>query len=259
MVFDPCECESPDSVVSYVQGTRRDGSPVLADRSDPWEATGIPEDDDTFNFFTLGYGGNIVLHWGRNTGVRNNIGLDDLRIVETSFKDPACRRYPETAAIELSLDGVTWVAYDTICLDGYVNLDNYGFGPNDCVKYIRITDVTKPFGGGATDGYDVDGVECVGSNKRAPSSKPAMVADDFIKVYPNPATSTATIRVEAMEDNSITVRVFNTMGQLVNTYSAYGLVDETMDVSKLSSGLYLIEIDIDGVIMNEKLMVQPNR
>ena len=251
------QCE-PDSVLYVSQGTRKDGNAVDANRSIPGRATGTPEDDDTYNFFTLGTGGTITLFYSQGC-LYDQQGYD-FRVVETSFGDPACRRYPESAHIEVSMDDVTYYSIDSICLDGMVDFSGTGLA---YIKYIRITDVSKLFGGDAMDYYDVDGVECInnaGALRTAPKdpSNGIYIEDEYMQMYPNPVNNgqSVTIRVESIDANPIKVDIYNTMGALVYSVEGDALVHEQIDISNYTPGIYIVKMDVDGVVRTKKLIVQ---
>lgn len=139
-----------DSVVSSSQGLMKNGSPVPVLRSDPTSALGVPENNTIEgNFFSLGFGGNLVL------GLDNGIINGAIIIESTELFYPG-----EKADIEMSDDGVTWVMAGTVTQDGTVNKPD-GLV---CARFIRITDVSDPaiFSDATADGYDVDGVQSTG-------------------------------------------------------------------------------------------------
>jgi len=138
----------------FNQGFRRNGSAVPADRSNPANILGEPQNNHTVNFVSLGFGGSIILELGYV--VFDKPG-NDIKIVETSFGNPSCTSYPEKASVEVSLDKNQWITLGaTLCQDGTLDL---GMGGVKAVKYLRVTDRTlaSKFNGTA-DGYDIDGV-----------------------------------------------------------------------------------------------------
>ena len=148
------------SVVSYTAG-RSLASDGLLDtrRTDPTRALGNAQGDDTLNFVSLGFGGEIVLDFQRR--IFNQPG-DDIRIIETTYKD-ATRSwlvYPEQALVYASQDGVTWVALGVARKDM-----GFDLGALDWAQYIRLVDVSERgyfLGSGCTtDGFDVDAVEAI--------------------------------------------------------------------------------------------------
>ncbi|MFC1649189.1 TasA family protein [Patescibacteria group bacterium] len=145
-----------DYVVSFVQGTRNDGQPVLEERSDLSSALGPAEDNDTFNFVSLGLGihGELVL--GFQNRILNGDG-NDLRVVETSFGSPSCGNYPEHARVYASQNGSVWTDLGNTCLDGEFDL-----GELEWAQFVKIVDTSDPASfNGSADGYDVDGVQAI--------------------------------------------------------------------------------------------------
>ena len=140
------------SVVSYAPGLRKDGTPILGERSDPANALGAPQGNDSVNFVSLGFGGSLVL--GFDSLIINRDG-NDFRITETSYGEPSCASYPETARVYASSDGETWTDLGSGCLDS-----EYDLGPLVSARYIKVVDESDPAAFGSTDeGFDVDGIE----------------------------------------------------------------------------------------------------
>jgi hypothetical protein len=146
------------SVVSFSQGLRKDKTSVDPGRSDANAALGEPERDDSQgSFVALGFQGELVLKF--DNPIANCSGAD-LAIWETTFGGPACAKYPETAEIWVSQDGVNFDSLGTVCLDGSLDLSDVGL---DWIQYVKIKDSSDPnaFKSGISDGYDVDGIECL--------------------------------------------------------------------------------------------------
>ncbi len=160
-----CVTRFADSVVTSSQGTRKDGTAVLANRSDPTQAlvaqsTGAAFDSPVIDgtFFSLGFkigqpaNGSIVVKF--NSPVLNGTG-DDLRIYEVTGGPP----YPdEKVKVEASPDNITYTQLTaSLTKDGTVDL---GILPS--AQYVRLTDVSdinlfEPI----ADAYDVDGVQAL--------------------------------------------------------------------------------------------------
>lgn len=143
-----------ESVLDYVEGIQLNGDPIWADRVDPNAALGEPDRVNAEGgFVSLGYGGSISL--GFSGQVVDQPG-DDILVWETSFGQDGCNGGGnESAHVELSQDGVTWVAAGTLCRDGAVDIAVTGL---PWIAYIKIINdaVSTTF-----DGYDVDGVEAI--------------------------------------------------------------------------------------------------
>ncbi|MEM3526538.1 MAG: hypothetical protein QXV37_03905, partial [Candidatus Jordarchaeaceae archaeon] len=133
-------------VVDYHQGLRKDGTPVLPERSNPNNALGEPDD----LFFSLGFGGWIIV--GFPYPIANRAG-DDVLVIETTWGT-----YPlEKADVYVSQDGTEWVYAGTV--------DNKGNNevpiPTGLTwaNYVKIVDTTDPTPFEPTaDGFDVNAV-----------------------------------------------------------------------------------------------------
>ena len=75
------------------------------------------------------------------------------------------------------------------------------------------------------------------------------VNENTIAVYPNPASSALTLSLSANE-NIISVKVFNTMGQLCNVY----LDKNVLDITKLPQGIYMAEVQTQNRLMNVRFV-----
>lgn len=166
-VFASCEVPTlafADSVVSSSQGVRKNGTPVLANRSNtasvlgPNESSGLPSDPAVAagTFYSLGFknngttdGGSIIVEFTDNVIV-DGPG-NDLQVWEVTGGT-----YPdEHVRIEVSQDGINWfVAAANLTRDAQADLVTSGL---TWAKYIRLTDITPigPFEPEA-DAYDLD-------------------------------------------------------------------------------------------------------
>jgi hypothetical protein len=157
-----------DSVVSTSQGLMKDGGAVPAIRSNGASMLGVAENDTVEgNFYSLGFGGNIVL------GFDNGISSGAMVVEATNPGYPG-----EHANVEMSEDGTTWVMAGSITQDGTVDIPDQ----LTCARFIRVTDTsnTADFSDDTADGFDVDGVQAQGdvcspssSPSESPSSTPA--------------------------------------------------------------------------------------
>jgi hypothetical protein len=156
----PATC-SPVEVVSFMQGTSSDNlTPVSADRSNASEALGAPEESDVAtsaannNFVSLGFAGEIVLKFAYP--IKNGAG-DDIYVVETSFGNPTCARYPEKIRAYASQDNCNWVYLGEGCQNTYFDLQGLNWA-----QYVKIVDITTASSfSGLVDGYDLDGIVCL--------------------------------------------------------------------------------------------------
>lgn len=148
----PPEACFADEVVQYQKGTKNNGSPLDANRTDPSKALGVPENDDTYNFVTLGFDGSIILQF--NNAILNNPG-DDFTVVETTFGKQVCSTYAEKVHAYASQNaGGPWTDLGIGCLDSPFDL-----GGLDWARYIKLEDSTNPEDFSTiADGYDLDGI-----------------------------------------------------------------------------------------------------
>jgi hypothetical protein len=88
----------------------------------------------------------------------------------------------------------------------------------------------------------------------------AVAAVDYnVANYPNPATDFTTIMVNLKDAKPFDITVYNTIGQLVQTIKVDGEKgnnEVTLDVSKLSKGMYVYNVNVNGSVVSNKLIVE---
>jgi hypothetical protein len=142
-----------DTVVSSSQTKMKNGGDIPVIRSNPQAAVGIAESTDVDGtFFSLGFGGNIVL------GFENGVSGGALIVEATRMPYPT-----EKAEVSVSSDGITWVLAGIINQDGQVPMPE----SVSCARYVRIKDISNKddFSDDTADGFDVDGVKSEQSKK----------------------------------------------------------------------------------------------
>lgn len=88
-------------------------------------------------------------------------------------------------------------------------------------------------------------------NARVATVKPSSIEiPSQLSIYPNPAGSTVRIRFTGKQAK---LSIFNSIGQEVAPVRTIQ-PDEAVDVSKLKAGVYLIQLDIDGVRVTRQLV-----
>lgn len=253
------EC-SPNKVAYFSQGLNNGGGVIPPLRSNPLNALGTPEKDDTYNFVSLGAGGEIIVKWDGDDNILYDQAFDDFATQETSFKDPACGNYPEYAEVQVSPDSITWYSLGTACTQE----TRFDFGSTGLlfIKYVRIIDDATPFGSSIVDYHDVDGVEClaVGPVRVANplSTNQINIEEQLIQMYPNPANANENVNlyVESFEGNAVHLEVFDSFGSLMTSYDGDGLVAESISLSNYAPGMYIIKIEMDGIEETRKLIVR---
>jgi len=155
-----------DSSVEYIQGLKKNGSPVDPARTNPSTALGTPEGTNAIGtFVSLGFGGSLTLKF--NSAVVNVPG-NDIAIHEVTNGI-----YPlEIAKVEVSQNGSSWQTFVAPASNQPTPVSNFDLDELGLswIKYIRLTDTSNPGLHNATaDGFDVDGIivhtvdVCVGS------------------------------------------------------------------------------------------------
>jgi len=238
-----------NEAISYTPGLRRNGTPVEPARANPANALGLPQNTNTVNFVSLGFGGSLVLKF--DYVVFDNPLANDLKVVETSFGNPACTSFPELATVEVSLDGVNWTLISTVCQDGEIDITTAG-----TIQYVRLTDRSKASAfSGTADGYDVDGVVvinqlCGNSNALSRIMDDVTFRDESFSAaaYPNPAHDQVMLTVQTTEsDNQLNINVMNALGQVVKTERVNctegSTVQHSLMLNDLTQGIYFVSIE----------------
>ena len=157
-----------DNVIEFTQGKQADGNPVRIARSDPEAALGVAEGTlaPETNWFSIGFGGHIVLHFEND--ICNGAGESDLDIsfVEATIEEP--NPYPnEVIRVFVSPDNVTYTEVGTLNKDGALALPASVTVAQHYVKIVDITNKDDYVGPSApqqrpdADGYDLDGVKAL--------------------------------------------------------------------------------------------------
>jgi len=77
--------------------------------------------------------------------------------------------------------------------------------------------------------------------------------------YPNPFNPTTQMRLDLSVDANVSVKVFNTMGQLVDVIAegqmAGGSYNLTWDGTNVASGVYLIQTEVGSEVQSQKIML----
>ncbi len=243
----------------YLPGQRRNGSDIAPSRTDFNNAEGFPQNTNTVNFVALGFGGKLTLRF--DYVIFDNPLANDLLVTETSFGNPSCSSYGERAIFEGSLDGVNWTYLNELCLDGELDINAAGV-----IQYLRITDrsASSKFSGTA-DGYDVDGVtvinDCHNNTTAARFSDNTTTADEVASadVFPNPFNESTNVEITTGDqDNSVTIRVVNFLGQQVYVetlnVASSSVVRHNVAMNELSKGVYFLTVETNTTKETVKLV-----
>ncbi|GAK97578.1 hypothetical protein JCM19294_114 [Nonlabens tegetincola] len=89
-------------------------------------------------------------------------------------------------------------------------------------------------------------------------SSSQVVGTEF-QIYPNPATSSITILASSLNDSKkAVVDMYDMLGQRVfsKNYNVNGSLDETIDISNLNSGIYIVRVSNGSSITSQKLVIE---
>lgn len=140
-----CYRGGAQSVASFDQGRRANGSAVPRPFSDPAASLGRRTGSSKHDATTLGSGGTLVQTFDHP--IQNTNGTSpDLRIVDLADHGH------DRASVDATADGTTWVQVGTVTGTGTVDL-----GDLPSASAIRIVDTSS--GKGSDDGYDLDSVQ----------------------------------------------------------------------------------------------------
>jgi hypothetical protein len=270
---------SPNLVVDRNQGQRKNGTDIPANRSIESKMLGAPQMSDAstspanYPFYALGYGGFVILKFPYT--VFNNAGFD-IEVYETTFGDNpgrSCASYPEKAKFEGSIDGSVWFdleavvtaddAGNILCRDGKLGIPAAYAGLN----YLRVTDVTVPFGAGSTDAYDIDGIVAVSqcgsslnSGREAAGSTEEVIGEGEygIEIFPNPTSGNASVAINALNNlDTYTITVVDMMGRVISSdriNNQKGELIHNLNINNLPAGIYSVAVESNGTREITKLV-----
>lgn len=78
-------------------------------------------------------------------------------------------------------------------------------------------------------------------------------------IYPNPANSNATLKINLINTSKVTIEILNTIGQvvkLINTQAQIGDNEVKMDLEGLRSGIYMVNVKLDNASSTKKLIIE---
>lgn len=122
-------------------------------------------------------------------------------------------------------------------IEGYRTYDSFG--------NIAIDPFPTPFG---SSGFDLDAVGVINEFVTILSTTEAQKTENKITVYPNPASDFIKINT----DKDVVLKIYSANGALVKQRKT---VNKTLNISDLSNGNYIIQIENDSNKQNLKLII----
>ena len=77
-----------------------------------------------------------------------------------------------------------------------------------------------------------------------------------LNLYPNPNNGTFTIEPDKVIDGEVEMTVYNVLGKRVWQSNSRDLVRETVDLSILESGIYLMDVRSENKIATKRFIIQ---
>lgn len=88
-----------------------------------------------------------------------------------------------------------------------------------------------------------------------PVSTASLEANDAFSVYPNPAQNEVTIQIAEAQDRPMELVIFNSVGQTVYTSRMNNSNVETVNISGLDNGIYMIELQSTTHTFSKRIVV----
>ncbi len=166
-----------DEFILSDQGTRKDGSFVSSERTNPDSALGSPDSQ----FFSLGVEGDLTVKFVHP--------VIDQEAHDLSFHEIINGRtsYPfEKAKVEVSQDGTNWQYLGQVTNkdggNGVGLLDIASLNNWSWIQYVRLTDITDySLHANNADGYDIDAIDAVWQVCEPREPEPLPVCGNGIK------------------------------------------------------------------------------
>ena len=257
----PVQLGAASTVCGFTQGKMKNFGAISAQRSIAANALGLPQNDQTINFVSLGFGGEICLKF--DIAVFDSPG-GELKLVETTFGNSSCNAYREKAEVLVSFDGLSWNSLGEFCQDYDQAID---IGPaNSGIQFVKIRDVSNraDFSSAQADGFDVDALVAISSytgtepcagisngrrsvelfdETRIPEEWEALtLIQESVHAHPS-------IRF-TLQDETAGIEIRNSAGQLMHAFSHSGTKwqNETLNlpVSGLPPGVYFVRLTQNG-------------
>ncbi|MCC9599649.1 GEVED domain-containing protein [Stieleria sp. JC731] len=161
ILFDQGLISFADVVTDY--SPNAGGSPPTLTHQTPAAALGAPdgtgrgtEPTDGLTAVSLGLGGTLTVQFTDNYLTGDGTSAGDLVVFETGAI--------ESVQVEISRDGLSYTSVGIIGgLTNQIDIDQFGFGPNDRFSFVRLTDLRQGDASGSALGADIDAIGAISS------------------------------------------------------------------------------------------------
>lgn len=156
---------------------------------------------------------------------------------ENKFSDLMVKMYDvNTNTLYDKVNVTTNTELDASCFWMYMSDECWAEGNGLYTLHVSVSEHGAADVDPVTHWY-IDGIqlEITGANTLA-------LVNTSVNVYPNPATDLVNVDINSRENGMFTINVYNTVGSLVLSQQAEGNSTETLDVTNLPAGLYMMEV-----------------
>lgn len=126
------------------------------------------------------------------------------------------------------------------------------FVVNDINLPGEITLILRLYGATGNQQITLDDLEWEGFTESL-SITAAVEREHTVKIFPNP-TATGFVKISSVNPSIITVEVFDVLAKSVIKQTT--LKNETLDISRLKTGVYILKITQDGGTTTKKLIIE---
>jgi photosystem II stability/assembly factor-like uncharacterized protein len=133
-------------------------------------------------------------------------------------------------------------------LDGGNSWSKQTIGTNEIIQSIFFTDINTGYavGNNGTILKTINGgINVINEN----------TVDNNVKIYPNPASDIIYVGIDNIGNKDFTLDIFNSTGTLVKT-EKLRINQNQINIRGLSNGIYVVKINSNGLINNQKLIIQ---
>lgn len=265
------------TIISFDQGTRKDGKRISRLRSNPYRALGNPNERKFFDFVSLGFGGSITIEL--NTEIFDNNEVNEFAVIESTglFHNIPCTYFPESAEVFASQDGITFVSLGTTCQDGEFDLAT---GNLPSAKYIKIVDNSdKKVFPWFADGFDLDAIICLENGENTLTKQTAKLVENPTAfeselmeegfdqeeinaiVSPNPVQDNLFIDLEVVSKSDYNISITNVTGKTLYMEAVSLNSEQTqlsVDMSNFPNGFYMVKISDTKGTLNKLMKIIKN-
>ena len=249
----PIVCDSLTAMTAAGNNFHGNMFDVIVDSACTLETFSVSVDVGTWNIAIFYKTGTFV---GSDTSASAWTFLDSANVVSTTTGGGALYKVPVSLNLPLAVG--TYAFYVT----GTKPTVTFNYTNGTAVGTVVSSDsyLTILEGNGGAYPFDVTYSTRV-FNGRAYycAVVPSGIEDNTISsfdVYPNPASELVTVDLNAFNGNDVTVSIVNTLGQRLQSTALVANGIQTLNISGYKSGMYFVQVEMNGKISNSKLSIK---